>query len=250
MPCDAGPPGDSVVEQVEALALEARRAYQDGRYEDAIQHYLRAFQLEAAGALLYNIAYVYDKKLAEKELAMAFYRRYISSPDADPSVVGRAMARLSALKKELGKTSDKPPVLLDTPTRPAPAPARPDTVDPDSGSRRSASGQLIGGWVSAGTGIAALATGVALGFVAQKTHGEFRESLSLEEKRDLRASGQSQALAADILMGVGAAAIVAGTVLILTAPKGRTRSGSADGGVHFGALATPNGAVMLLGGSW
>lgn len=251
---EARPPGTDIVKRVEALALEARRAFNDGKYGHAIQFYLKAYQLEPAGALLYNIAYVYDKKLGELQLAVSFYRRYITATDAEPDVVARATQRIGELKRLIaaGSTGNpvnpRPTVLLDTPTRPAAAPARPvQPVEPRPTPSRPMEPQVMWGWVTLGTGAAVLAGGIGVGFVAQGTHEDFKGTIEQAKKESLQSKGRAQALAADIMMGIGTTAIVTGIVLVATG--GRSSDKTSASQLQFGLAPREGGGLFLLGGS-
>ena len=239
-PIRAAPPDDppSTAKDVEALAAEARKLFQDEHYEEAISAYLRAYRLAPAGALLYNIAFIYDKKLGERELAMDFYRRYIGSSDADPDVVQRANTRIGELKLEKEPKTGTINRPLDTKDTGAPGNLNPPRVEPPPPAPSSP--QRLWGWVTLGVGSAVLATGAGLGVAAKFAHDDFSSSTNLSEKQDLQSRGKTFALAGDILMGTGVAAIAAGLVLALTAPSSP---------VGVGAAPVEGGAIVLFGGS-
>ncbi len=239
---DARPP-DRNLQQVEQLANEARAAFKERRFEAAIGYYMRAYRLEPAGALLYNIAYVYDRKLGEAELAVTYYRRYIQAIDAEPDVVERAIARVSALKQ-------RPKVPFVDSSRPRaprnaqPAPRPNVSTDPNAGM----SGQEITGWVTLGLGVAALGGATVVSVMAKNTHDGFKASGDLVERDALRDTGKSEALTADILWGVGGAAVVTGLIVALTADKRGSTSAAAPRW-RVGAAVGDGGAVLLFGGT-
>jgi tetratricopeptide (TPR) repeat protein len=199
---------------VEALARRASDLYRAEQYTEAVQVYLQAWQAAPAAALLYNVAHIYDRKLAERELAIDFYRRYITSPDADPAAVARATERIQTLKQQQAEAAaaaaaKPPPVVTAPPPDPAPAVVAQPAESPPS-RRRTV------GWILAGGGVALLAGGGALGYVARTDADAYADSTDLDEKRDYRDGGRSKALAADVMMGVGLAAGAAGAFLLLT----------------------------------
>ncbi len=230
-----GPPGDTL-SQVETLAAEARAAYSAGQFEAAIGYYMRAYRLEPAGALLYNIAYVYDKKLNEPELAVAYYRRYVQSSDAEPDVVERAIQRIRVLKRRANVG------VVDPDTKPNPNP-RPD---PRPGPSGGLSGQAIAGWVTVGVGVVGV---VGAGTLSLLAKDDFEAELAAQQPDlaradDLRSTGRGQALVADILWGVGGVAVAAGLVVALTADESDTR-----GSVNVGIGPVGDGAMITIGGS-
>jgi tetratricopeptide (TPR) repeat protein len=202
----AGRPAATANGQVEQLAREANVAYKAKDYSRAVALYLQAYKLQPAAAVLYNVAIIYDKKLNEPELAATFYRRYIGSPDADTTAVVRATSRLGELKAAQAK-------------RQAAAAPQPVVVAPIETPKGESSGQGTLGWTLAGIGAAALIGGGVMGFKAAGTHDDFAASTNLDQKLALREDGQSEALTADVLMGVGGALLITGAVLALTAPQ-------------------------------
>lgn len=221
----ATPPPDAVT-RAEELAVTARRLYTEGDYAGAVAAYREAYEVAPAGALLYNIAYIYDRKLDLPGVAVEYYRRTLESPDLDPELMRRATKRLETLRKG----PEAPPL---------PAEERPLST------------QEIGGWVGVGAGAAVFATGLVLGLVANDRHGDFESSRDLGTKRDLRDEGRTLALTGDVLMGVGLAGAVAGTVLLLTADgDDQPESGvTAPTSWRIGVDPVPAGAVLSLGGA-
>ena len=227
---------DDTLDQVEKLAASARQAYKEKRYDAAIAYYLRAYKLEPAGALLYNIAFIYDKKLSERDLAMEFYRRYIRAVDAEADVVERAINRLAELKT----VTKKRPVIVDDP---GPDPNRPVVT------RGAMHPREIAGWSVLGGGALLLAGAATLSALAARSEGQALDTSNpnLSDRQADRDTGKQQAIAADVMWGVGGAALIAGLVLALTAPD------SADSaGVDIQLGAAPligGGGLVLLGGS-
>jgi len=247
----APPQNDPVARQVEQFAAHARQAYNLQDYERAIAYYLRAYRLSPNGALLYNIAYIYDHKLSEVDTAMEFYRRYIRSEDADPDVVQRATTRLQALKKIKRTTirSERriiPP--LDTGPSPGPGRIAPQLENGPRAPLRSS--QNIWGWSLIGVGSAALGGGTVLGIVAAKTHDEFNATTNVKRRQELQDTGQKQALYADVLIATGAVIATTGLVLLLT-DNSSPRSQSANHNTyHFGVTPGATGAYLHFGGSF
>ena len=248
-PLQAAPPtADPIAEQVEQFAKHARQAYNLQDFDRAIAYYLRAYRLSPNGALLYNIAYIYDHKLSEVDTAMEFYRRYIRSEDADPDVVQRSTTRLQELKVLKRNTVRKeqriiPP--LDTGPSPGPGRIAPQRDNGPPHQYKPRSTQSIWGWSLVGVGGASLTGALVLGLVAGKTHDDFNSASSPSRKQSLQDTGKQQTLVADILLVAGGVAATTGLIMLLT-DNDRPKSSSA--GVNWGLSGNTNSAFLHLGG--
>jgi tetratricopeptide (TPR) repeat protein len=106
-----------------------------------------------------------------------------------------------------------------------------------------------GGLITLAAGAVALGVGVKFGLDAQDIADElsgFREMWNVED-RERFAEGERAERTAVVLMGIGGAAVLTGTVLYLV---GLNRGGSkaGDSGLGVSASATSDGASMLLWG--
>lgn len=244
---------DTSTRSVEALAADARRLYADEKYSEAVGKYLTAYRLAPTAALLYNIAFIYDRKLDEAELAADFYRRYIRSPDAEPDAVQRATERLRELAAVRARTEPR----LDAeppPTTALPPPASdPSVPAPGVVARRAPprgmTPQAIWGWAVLGSGLAVAATGTVFDVLALQSERAFAESDTLGTKQRLRDRGKAEALAGDVLVGLGAAAVVTGVVLLLTDPGPRESASTGAPTLRVGATPLPSGGAVWLGGA-
>ena len=79
--------------------------------------------------------------------------------------------------------------------------------------------------------------------MARDTQAQFSESTRLDEKSDLRDSGRSQALTADLMLGIGGAMAVTGLIMALTAKD------SVESAWRFTPTADATGAAIWFGGS-
>lgn len=207
----AAQPTDTV-EKVEALAREARTLYDANEFGQAVAVYLEAYKLQPNAAVLYNVAVIYDKKLAEVDLAIDFYRRYIGSPDADPAAVQRATARVQELKAE--QAARREADLARLPTRTEQPPTEDVALQPVA-VERPLSGQTVWGYVVLGTGAALAAGGAVMGVLAGDAADDFAASTDLDDKLEHRDTAENRALIADVLIGVGAAAVVTGLLMVI-----------------------------------
>jgi tetratricopeptide (TPR) repeat protein len=104
-------------------AEQAREQYERGivaynleRFDDAIAAFTRAYELDPAPTLLFNIAQSRWKK-GENERALFYYRRYL---EADPGAANRAT--VEARIRELEGARRAPVAAAPPPAPPAPAP--------------------------------------------------------------------------------------------------------------------------------
>lgn len=106
-------------------------------------------------------------------------------------------------------------------------------------------------WIITATGGALLAGGIAMAFVASGTESDFQDADSAAEKRSLQSDGRTQALVADLLMGVGAVGVVTGVIWLIAEGGSSTdsRVGPVEGTLRFEPRFIPGGAAFVLGGT-
>lgn len=105
------------------------------------------------------------------------------------------------------------------------------TQPQDSGATSSAgSNQATWGWVVGGVGVVGIGVGTALGIVALNKHDESKSFCRISDPNlcsqagvELRNEARGMGTASSVAMGLGAAAVAGGLVLVLTAPTDNTR---------------------------
>ncbi len=187
----------SSTSELEQLAAAAATAYDAGEFSEAVVLYLKAHKIAPAALLIYNIALIYDKKIKEPELAIRFYRRYTTNPNADPELVGKATTRIKILKKEQLHAEANPK---------------------GSKKERVEESQLMP-TLLAGSGVLLLGSATVLGLIAKGHSDDFSSSQNLDIKKDHRDIGEAQALGADLLMGLGITALISGGLWYLLDDK-------------------------------
>lgn len=239
---------DDATARIEALAQQASARYKAGDYANAVEKYLEAYRLGEAAALLYNVAVIYDRKIKDPELAITYYRRYIAAPDADPSAASRATERVQKLKtaQTQANAQRRAEEIASAKRRKEAADARRKAALPPPRTVASvvepAEPDRTAGWIVTSMGVVALGAGAGFGWAASSDQSAFDDADQLNAKKDLRDSGQQKALFADILMGVGAAALITGVVLLVTAEANAPAVG-------FAPTADGQGGSVFFGGS-
>lgn len=240
------PPRDPTA-RAEWLSNQAETAFAEKRFADAIRLYLDAWEAAPAASILYNVAFIYDKRLSDPELAIDYYERAARSPDADQALIDKARQRVETLRTELGRKAPKDPPKdppkkdppKDPPKKDPPKDPPDDPVDLDP---RPGLGPIL---VTVGGG-ALLAGGLVVGIFANKTHGDFAGAETPAEKRELQSRGKSQALIADVLMGAGGLTLGAGLVWMLLEPLPAADARVEQ--VRLEPMFLPGGAGLSLGG--
>jgi serine/threonine-protein kinase len=156
------------------------------------------------------------------------------------------------LLEELPADAQPPPAAVDSAGTGSPAVAA-GTVGPvpmdTERSAHAGNGQRIAGGVVAGVGVAGIAVSVVLAFAAK---GKYNDSLGQCEANNhnlcstqgvsQRDDARSQGNVATVIMGVGAAAVVAGGIVFFTAPHAKSSTAA------FVVMPTLGGLVAK--GAW
>ena len=248
--------GKAAVALSEQRAAEAFQAYKKSDYVVAVALYLDAYEAAPSGSILYNVARIYDLKLANRSLAITFYRRYVADPGAQPDLIGVANQRLLELHDA--------EVASATPTdgRSSPAGATKQHVsDPPSGAHHVPQGpgnawsasRWIG--VAVGTvGLASIGVGGAFGLSAMskaRTANDLCDGNACTSQRgvDVAHAARTDAIISNIGLAGGAALLVTGAALFfLTGDREHEQGLHAD--LRVGTWATASEASLQLSGRW
>lgn len=254
----AAEPAPASAQTAEQLAAEAYDLHAAGKYPEAIAAYFRAYELSQAGAILFNIATIYDRKLHERQLAADFYRRYLLTPDTEQGLVKKATERLAAMKKEAeeeaaaAKKSAAPP----PPPEPAPGPAPAPAPAPAAADRTAGGGggalRAVGFTIGA-VGLVGVGTSLALGLVAKSNNDQantYCNGAACTNERGVTAAHQAGdfATASTATFVAGLVLLGGGVTMVLAAPKG---SSSATGTrITFGPMIGAAEAGMTAHGTF
>ncbi len=219
---------------VEALAAQGLECFQKRDFNCAVDKYREAYRIEPVAALLYNIAFIYDKKLEQLQLARDYYFRYVKAPDPDPDTKLAALERIVEIDQIL---KDRTPDPKDDPDPPPPPPPPP----PDDT-------QLYAGWATLGAGVLIGGVGGVFGLLASQAADTQSSTTDPGEWNDIRDSAPTQAVIGDIGMIVGGAAIVTGLVLVLTHDDGTQPA--TEAGASLQVAPSASGFGLSIGGAF
>ncbi len=215
--------------------------YAEGAYEQALQEFEQAYRLSPRPGLLFNIATTRERLGMLEEAAEAFERFLEISPNAENrQLLERRIENLRrrALARREG-TPEPEPLPEPEPTAPEPAPR--------SSSGGGGDGLVLGGGIALGIGGAALIAFGVLGGLALAEQSAIEDGCHATRSctRDDVAGLATYTLAADVTWPIGAAAALAGVVLIAL---GASASPSEQAGVVLLPLASPDGALAVVAG--
>jgi tetratricopeptide (TPR) repeat protein len=244
--------GPTSVEAAEQLANEAYEAQAAGKYAEAIATYAKAYDLSNAAPILYNIATLYDRKLSESDVAAGFYRKYLLSADAEPTLVKKATERLEALKHETDERAAADRVRPAAPTRaeqesPPPPGIALTAVHDD----RTGDTARVLGIVTGAAGLAGLGAGLALGAVAKSKNdaaNSYCNGAVCSNAQGVALAQQAgdYATASSVTFVAGLSLIGAGAVLYFLAPP-RARTSDTTQITFAPSLSPANAGLVALG---
>ena len=251
---------------------QATRAYDLGKYQEAVDEYQKVYEIDGDPVMLYNIAQAYRLNDQPQE-SIHFYRRYLQrSPEArNKEDVERKITAMEKLIEERRKAAaavappppktEVKPVAVPEPATPAPvappvvvAPPPPPPPPPPSTTRR------IVGWSMVGVGAASIAVAIVEGIIAknrgdtlthnQGTPGDPIAKLPVWDSNDdnLQSQGKTANIVAIVCGIAGTAVAVGGAIVLITngssAPANDNGAPAATNTVSF----TPWVGPGLVGG--
>jgi hypothetical protein len=254
-------PEASTPQQARRLAGQAfdegERLFGERRFREAIERFRCSYGLVQHPNTLYNIA-----RSAQEagDLTLTTYREYLErhATDADRATVERNISELDrriaesrhpqnpaeTLPVHVAARPEQPPPAVPTP---AAAAAEPET------STRMTTARLVA-WITMALGVALTATGGGLWIEAWSRAEDIPATVDtdddLQHWSDVRDGGESMETASYILMGTGAAALVASIVLFAVAPGREPVTASTSRGPRLGLAAGDGMLGLTLAGSF
>lgn len=206
-------------EEARSLYNAGASAFQDGRFEVALERWEEAYALRPLPALRYNLATAHDR-LGQLEQARTEYRAYLEAlPDAENA--NYVERRLTVIEEMIARQSPTETPTVDPPDTDLVVVEPDPSMDPleSEESEESSSAPNIGAIVVMSAGGAALIGGVVLAIVAGGRYSDLESAcpggICREDQQSDIDSLRTTALTADILMAVGGAALIGGVVWML-----------------------------------
>ncbi len=201
--------------------------YDSGHFREAAAEFEQSYELSGRPQLLYNI-YVSYRDANDSERARDALRTYLEAvPDAPNRSLLRS--RLAALEGTVGPSeSDRPdepdasePEEPDVPSETDSEPESRATGTMTAPDQASSGGTSPLGFIIAGGGAALLLTGAITGGLALSSSDDLAANCPLMrcpadyDHESAASTGSALAVATDVLIPVGAAALLTGVILIL-----------------------------------
>ncbi len=222
---------------------QATRAYDLGKYQEAVDEYQKVYEIDGDPVMLYNIAQAYRLNDQPQE-SIHFYRRYLQrSPEArNKDDVERKITAMEKLIEERRKAAAAvvpppprpavvepkpeapPPPVVTTPIVVAPPPPPPPT--PPSATRR------VIGWSMVGVGVASGVVAIIEGVRAKNRGDEITRMMDpngqvywTSNLESIQSAGKTANIVAIVCGIAGTALAVGGAVILIT----NGSSSSSDG---------------------
>jgi hypothetical protein len=250
----------SAVTLSEQRAAEAFQAYSKKEYAAAVALYLEAYEASPNGSILYNIARIYDTKLADRPLAITFYRRYIADPGAYTERIEFANQRLRQLREaelltsklDASNTASEAaaPKELNRESREGPEPAREPLKDREGWSSLRWTGFVVGA-----VGVAALGTGAGFGLAAMSkasTAKDLCDGDACSSQRGVDAANAAGTAATVSNVGLlgGGALLATGAALFLVGANDRSAEKNPGAELRVEPRTTLSSLSLQVTGRW
>ncbi len=227
----------TVAEQVERLARDASELVRAGEFRRGIARYEEAYRVEPAAALLYNIAFIYDRKLDDPRSAREYYERYLVATDAEPDASARARDRLTDLNARIAEEARELEMApLNPETSASSSDLRYAVMDPPQADSWA--------WGFLGTG----AVGIAIGTAFHHMAGESADLANNSQGSDrtiLAARVKDQELIGWSALGLGAASALTGALLLMVGDDPGDQAG-----MQLRPVVEPGLTGLTLGSRW
>jgi hypothetical protein len=245
---------------------QATRAYDLGKYQEAVDEYQKVYEIDGDPVMLYNIAQAYRLNDQPQE-SIHFYRRYLQrSPEArNKDDVERKITAMEKLIEERRKAAaavvpppPKPVVVEPKPDQPPPPPVVTTPIvvvpPPPPPEPPSATRQVIG-WSMVGAGVASGVVAVIEGIRAKDKGDQLTQDSMKTPKVPfdshelaIQSAGKTANIVA-IVCGIGGTALaVAGAVILITNGSSSSDSGATPATTTSTVSFAPWLAPGLVGG--
>lgn len=200
---------DEAVAAADELSNEAVEAFGAKRYDEAIDLFNKAYEIDPNPNYLFNIGRVYEEK-GDLKKAVEFYQRFVSQAAVDLEAREAATARLKVLREALKQLEEEKNKNEGETTEP------PVVADPEEDKPDRVRVQRIAGYSLIGVGGAALIVGGVLGGLASADADSADSAEFVDDRLRLREDARGKAQGADALFITGGVLAAVGVVLVLT----------------------------------
>jgi hypothetical protein len=247
---------------------QATRAYDLGKYQEAVEEYQKVYEIDGDPVMLYNIAQAYRLNDQPQE-SIHFYRRYLQrSPEArNKEDVERKITAMEKLIEERRKAAalvappppktEVKPVTVPQPVAPPPVVAAPVVVapPPPPPPPETSTTRLVVGWSMVGVGVASIAVAIVEGIKAKNRGDELTQKSNQtpplpwsSDLETIQSEGKTANIVAIVCGIAGTGLGVAGAIVLITndsSPPGNdTGTPPATNNVSFAPWVGPG----LVGG--
>lgn len=206
-------PPPSVTRRAKTHFARAEQAFDAKDYANATTEYMEAYALVPVAALLFDIARSYQAEGKRRE-AIDYYQRYLAQQPNGPAH-DEAIRQVALLEREAA--TPPPANELSPPSRPMlslPV-SNPEPVAIAGPVKPASKRGAVGAIVLGSSGLALALTGGILMGLGHADFDNLQRSCAPSCPRDEVATSQGKAIAGDVLLAVGAGALVAGVTWIL-----------------------------------
>lgn len=224
--------------------------YEEGAYEDAVREFTQAYRLSHRPALLFNL-YTAEERFGRLSDAATHLEQYLH--EMPPELENRAAleARLANLRVRIAAEDAQTQTTrtTETDTRPVEPETTRSETRPTPSPSNSSGDLMLGGGLALGVGAVGFVTFAVAGIAARDAYDALNRDCGIErvcEQSDL-ATMTTNALIADIGLGVGIAGIGTGIVLMVL---GATSNSSSSDTVAVLPLISPTFAGLSLQGGF
>ena len=228
-----------------------------GEFKAALPLYKEAYRAKAMPEFLFNIGQCH-RHLGDCRKANFFFRQFLSHRPKTPH-----KANLEKLIKECEahiKAGTKPPVKPKTePVKPKTEPVKPKTepikpktepatrpADPGKGGGREPLSR-VWFWTGVGVTTAMFATAAVTGVMARSKNNTYKDATtSIEQRRDLKDSGERLETVCWTMVGSGAAAAAGTAVLFWLSRSANKEKAATSSRYSLSGFATDEGGSLML----
>jgi tetratricopeptide (TPR) repeat protein len=227
------------LEYAKKMFKEGLAHYNLREYKEALIAFEASYRAEPDPVFLFNIAQAY-RQLGKPADAVRFYKLFLKEVPNSPyrPMVENILASIEP------KPAAREPARLATPAAQPPVPSE-TRVELRARPASRPWYKSAAGWTLTGIAVAAIATGAGLAAHGHELATDAPSAMNLSQFRDMRDQGSTFQTAGYSVLGIGAAAVVAGVVVFVFNSRRGDRPRPS-----IGVRSTSNGVFAELRGEW